>query len=158
MGLEQFLSIVKSNVLSGGRGHPDPPMIDGFPVENQRMLVQKWWKNHWVHQWFFDNVDDTCNEGDDVMVSHKELAELADKLEAWADDPEALPPISDKIRAPFFGVHPDDEVYEEVRDEYRATAKEEAKKIRQAVEWLKVDDDRPLRDREYRYAVYKVCA
>ena len=39
------------------------------------------------------------------------------------------------------------------RDLYRAEAKDEAKKIRRAVEWLKVLLDR--NDREYRYATYR---
>ena len=53
----------------------------------------------------------------------------------------------------FFGARVTDPDYEHERDLYRAEAKDDAKKIRQAVEWLKVPLDR--KDKEYRYATYR---
>ena len=49
---------------------------------------------------------------------------LADKLERWVDDPDALPPIEDKFRGSFL-VCETDKDYEECRDLYRADAKDE---------------------------------
>ena len=149
MGLEHYLYLVKATSLSR---HPDPTMVDGFPLEHQRLLVQSWWKHHWVHQWFC-NVHGAANECEEIDVQPEELATLADKLEAWADDPEALPPVNDRLRGPFFGAHPKDPEYEDERNFHRAKAKDQAKTIRKAVEWLNVPLD-PT-GREYRYATYR---
>ena len=152
MGLDAYVYLVKSFC---GRRDSKPTMIDGFPLDSQRMLVVEWCKNHWVHQWFISNVHKKAHECQDIAVGHTQLAELADKLEAWADDPEALPPVTEEFRGPFFGAFPDDEGYERWRDEYRAEAKEEAKQLRKAIEWLKVPCDRSGQDWECRYALYK---
>ena len=150
MGLAHYLYLVKATSLLY---HPDPTMVDGFPLESHRLLVQQWRKNHWVHQWFCANVSEAANECREIELDHEQLALLADKLEAWVDDPEALPPVSDEVRGCFFGVRVTDPEYEECRDLYRAKAKDEAKKIRKAIEWLKGPLDRS--DREYRYATYR---
>ena len=150
MGLDHYLYLVKAY---GVWYEPCAGTLDGFPLESHRMQVLCWRKNHWVHQWFCANVSEAANECQEIELDHKQLALLADKLEAWADDPEALPPAPDKFRGGFCGPHPEDGNYEYYRDQYRAEAKDEAKKIRQAVEWLQAPLDR--KDKEYRYAVYR---
>ena len=151
MGLDHYLYITKHFAFA--YDHPNPTTVDGFELDSHKMTVLEWRKNHWVHQWFCANVSKAANECHEIHVEPEELAQLADKLEAWADDPEALPPVSDKLRGAFFGARVTDPDYEHERDLYRAEAKDEAKKIRQAVEWLKVPLDR--KDKEYRYAVYR---
>lgn len=150
MGLDYYLYLVKATTLWR---HPDPTLVDGFPLQRQHLLVQQWRCHHWVHQWFCANVSEAAHECLEIEVQPEQLAQLADKLEAWVDDPEALPPVSDKLRGAFFGVRVEDPVYEHVRDSYRAEAKDQAKKIRKAVEWLQVPLDR--NDREHRYATYR---
>ena len=151
MGLDQDLFITKCFVWA--HDHPHPTTVDGFELHSHKMTVVEWRKNHWVHQWFCANVSKAANECHEIHVEPEELAQLADKLEAWADDPEALTPAPDKFRGGVCGPHPKEPCYEYWRDQYRADAKDEAKKIRKAVEWLKVPLDR--KDKEYRYAVYR---
>ena len=150
MGLDHYLYLVKAYSVSY---EPCAGTVDGFPLESHRLQVLCWRKNHWVHQWFCANVSEAANECREIELDHEQLALLADKLEAWVDDPEALPPVSDKLRGAFFGARVTDPDYEHERDLYRAEAKDEAKKIRKAVEWLKVPLDR--KDKEYRYATYR---
>ena len=154
MGLDQYLCLVKSTPVFF---HPDPTLVDGFPLQRQHLLVQQWRCHHWVHQWFCANVLEAANECEEIHVEVEELAQLADKLEAWADDPEALPPVSDEVRGSFFGVHLTDPEYEECRDGYRAKAKDEAKKIRKAIEWLKLECEFNGHQMEWesRYATYR---
>lgn len=129
-------------------------MIDGFPLESQRLTVVEWRKNHWVHQWFCEYCAE-ANECRDVHVDAEDLAKLADKLEKWVDDPETLPPISATFKGPFFGTHKTDPEYEQARDMYRAEAKDEAKMIRKAVSWLNDPPANPNVMTEYRHAVYR---
>ena len=155
MGLDHYLYITKHFAFA--YDHPNPTTVDGFELDSHKMTVVEWRKNHWVHQWFCANVSKAANECQEIHVEPEELAQLADKLEAWADDPEALPPVSDEVRGSFFGVHLTDPEYEECRDGYRAKAKDEAKKIRKAIEWLKLECEFNGRQMEWesRYATYR---
>ena len=155
MGLDQDLFITKQ--FAWAHDHPHPTTVDGFELDSHKMTVVEWRKNHWVHQWFCANVSKAANECYEIHVEPEELAQLADKLEAWADDPEALPPVSDEVRGCFFGTRVTDPEYEECRDLYRAKAKDQAKKIRKAIEWLKVDCGFKGRQMEWesRYATYR---
>ncbi len=156
MGLDQDLFITKHFVWA--HDHPHPTTVDGFELDSHKMTVVEWRKNHWVHQWFCANVSEAANECLEINVEVEGLAQLADKPEAWSDDPEALPPVSDEVRGSFFGVRVTDPEYEECRDGYRAEAKDEAKKIRQAIEWLKVDcgfNNCRQMEWQHRYATYR---
>ena len=150
MGLDHYLYLVKAYPVWY---EPCAGTVDGFPLESHRMLVHYWCKNNWVHHWFCANVSEAAHDCREIELVPEQLAQLADKLEAWADDPEALPPAPDKFRGGICGPRPTDGHYESWRDECRAEAKDEAKKIRKAVEWLQVPLDR--KDKEYRYAVYR---
>ena len=153
MGLDHTLYLVKQYYGLEGKH----PMVDGFPLKQQKMVVVDWRKNHWVHQWFCE-LNATANECEEVLVSTDELKTFADKLEAWVDDPEALPPVSEELRGPFFGVHTDDAEYDKVRDFYRAEAKDEALKVRKAIAWLeafKHDPALTTRATEYGHAIYQ---
>ena len=153
MGLDHTLYIVKQYYGCEG----DLPVVDGFPLKEQKMVVVDWRKNHWVHQWFCE-LNATANECQEVLVRTEELKTLADKLEAWVDDPEALPPVSEELRGPFFGVHTDDPEYDKCRDFYRDDAKNEALQVRKAIAWLeafKHDPALTTRATEYGHAIYQ---
>ena len=154
MGLDHTLYLVKQYYGCEG----DLPVVDGFPLKEQKMVVVDWRKNHWVHQWFCE-LNATANECEEVHVDTEELKTFADKLEAWVDDPEALPPVSEKFRGPFFGVHTDDPEYDKCRDFYRDDAKNEAEKVRKAIAWLEAVKNAPSRTTrtttEYGHAIYQ---
>tara|TARA_Y100000996_G_scaffold333517_1_gene269875 strand:- start:23 stop:484 length:462 start_codon:yes stop_codon:yes gene_type:complete len=150
MGLDHYLYLVKAYPVWY---EPCAGTVDGFPLESHRMQVHYWRCNNWVHHWFCANVSEAAHDCQEIELEPEQLAQLADKLEAWADDPEALPPAPAKFRGGICGPRPTDGHYESERDHYRAEAKDQAKKIRKAVEWLKVPLDRS--EREYRYATYR---
>ena len=157
MGLDQYLTLVKHFVHGGRDG--EPTLVDGFPLTEMRMEVLDWRKHIWVHQ-FFCELYEASNECRDVEISASQLEMLADKLERWVDDPDALPPIEDKFRGSFFGVRETDKDYEECRDLYRADAKDEAKLIRKAIKWIKQAPPSEMSrivasGGEYRTAVYR---
>ena len=107
-----------------------------------------WCKNNWVHHWFCANVSEAAHDCGKSSSSPSSL-QLAHKLEAWADD-QSVAAMPDRFRGGICGPRPTDGHYESDRDFHRAEAKDQAKKIRQAVEWLQVPLDR--KDKEYRYA------
>ena len=153
MGLDQYLYLIKRHYYGGRDG--EPILVDGFPLEQQRLHVVTWHKNHWVHQWFCTH-NKAANECYDVEIATSSLKALADNLEKWVDDPEVLPPVSKEFRGPFFGVCEDDDDYEEARDLHRTYAKDEVKQIRKAIEWLEqyeIGYNESLH--ETRYAIYK---
>ena len=157
MGLDQYLTLVKQFSYGGRDG--EPTLVDGFPLTEQRMQVMDWRKHIWVHQ-FFCELYEESNDCRDIEIGAKELEVLADKLERWIEDPEALQPIEDRFRGPFFGVYVTDKDYEESRDLYRADAKDEAKTIRKAINWIKQTSESGLTKigtsgYEYRHAVYR---
>lgn len=158
MGLDQDLMLVR-DYLYGYNG-VQPTLVDGFPLEKQYMRVVTWRKNHWVHQFMCSRVRALgANDCQEIEVEPDELELLADTLEKWIEDPNVLPPIDDKLRGPFFGVYEHDAEYEESRDLYRQDAKEDVKKIREALKWLKQKKRKGgagVCRSEWRHAVYKV--
>ena len=81
MGLDHTLYLVKQCYGS----EDNLPMVDGFPLTEQKMVVVDWRKNHWVHQWFCElNAD--ANECREIEIGVEDLTKLADLLEAWVDE------------------------------------------------------------------------
>jgi len=150
MGLDMYLQAKKYH--SGyrrdenGEYVPKPAkLIDGMPLREETMELMYWRKNHWLHGFIVEEFADGEDDCKPVYISAEDAEKIADKLEEWADNPEALSPTDGF----FFGVRPTDENYEEWRDEYRAEAKAEAKDIRRAVLWLRDAPDHEWRSLEY---------
>ena len=157
MGLDQDLMLVQ-HYFHTSNG-VDPTLVDGFPLKQRRLNVVTWRKHHWVHN-FICSLHPEANECVEVHVETHELKMLADMLEKWVNDPNALPPINDNIRGPFFGARTTDDDYEMSRDCYREDATQEAKQIRKAVKWLEnsvIKKGIGLSETvvQYRYAIYK---
>ena len=156
MGLDAEIELVASyyhrfgSVPGGGPTTQQLKMVDGWPVNETRLHVATFRKHHWLHA-YVCTLHEEANECTDVPLSSEELAAVANKLEEWVHDPEALPPCPNHLRRHFFGVFPDDSDYEDARDEYRADAKAEAAVIRKAIAWLgaKCESD------ERRAAIYR---
>ena len=119
----EFEVSTASNPNQWGKSDPNPPILT---VEN------------------FANGVDECQP---IELDAADLTLVARKLEKWADDPSEFAP-KDGF---FFGVRPEDEHYEEVRDEYRKDAVAEAQTLYRAVDWLKADTE----GREYRSITYQ---
>ena len=133
MGLDAELTLVRAWYLAGRATYP--VKVDGWPLTRQQMHVVEWCKNHWVHG-LLCMMYPEANECKEVCLTSKELRELANKLESWVDDPEAIPPCPESFFGPFFGIRPGEAEYEEVRDAYRDDAKDEAATIRKAADWI----------------------
>ena len=111
------------------------------------------------HQWFCANVSKAANECQEIHVERSSCLHSSPtssrpgpttrrRLRARRDA---------EVRGSFFGVRLTDPEYEECRDRYRAKAKDEAKKIRKAIEWLKLECEFDGRQMEWesRYATYR---
>ena len=66
--------------------------VDGFALQEQRMVVKSFYGHHWLHEFICSiNVDARTSDGD-VSLRVEDLRAIAAALEAWADDPEVLAP------------------------------------------------------------------
>ena len=155
MGLDAKLTLVRAWYLAGRA--TDPVKVDGWPLIRQQMHVVDWCKNHWVHG-LLCMMYPEANECFEVCLTSNELRELANKLEAWVNDPEAIPPCPEAFVGPFFGIRPNDAEYEEARDAYRNNAKNEAAMIRKAADWIDAQERQYVPRTHYdpsHFAVYE---
>ena len=134
MGLGQSLTIWK-HYFKGDRKRKRME-VDGFPLQEVRMSVLYWRRNHWVHH-FMCKLNPEANECREIRLLPEDLERLANALELWITDPDALPPIPEELRRQGFGVQENNKFYEKVRDECRREAKDEAAKIRKTLKWIR---------------------
>lgn len=151
MGLDMYLTAKKFHTVhekvDGKLQHRPRKLVDGFPLEGENLEIMYWRKNHWLHGFIVENFANGVDECQPIELDAADLTMVARKLEKWADDPSEFAPTDGF----FFGVRPEDEHYEEVRDEYRKDAVAEAQTLYRAVDWLKADTE----GREYRSVTYQ---
>ena len=110
--------------------------VDGFALQEQRMVVKSFYGHHWLHEFICSiNVDARTSDGD-VLLRVEHLRAIAAALEAWADDPEVLAPSPGARYGRGGATMLDADNYETNRDEFRAEAKEDAARVRKAADWM----------------------
>jgi len=136
MGLDAKIMI---EVLYGPRYEPpwgDRPHEGGFPAISTQLLVVQLFKHHYIHG-FMCERNDEAHACQAITVEDNTLLVLETQLKKWVTDPEAFRPCPKRWWGPFFGVRPEEEGFEEQRDDYRKQATRVAKQIRQARKYIK---------------------
>ena len=145
MGLDMYLTGRRFNpqhkYVDGEYKPHQRPIIDGFPVEENLLAMGYWRKHHHLHGYIvkhFANGEDDCQP---IELAPDDLNKIADVLERFADDPEALP----ATEGFFFGHN-----IEGWTDELRAEAKTDASVFRVAAKWCERPDIECWKSVEYR--------
>jgi len=140
MGLDMYMTAKKYHMewqKVDGEMKPKPrKVVDGMPLKEECLEPMYWRKNRWLHGWIVEEFADGEDDCRPIELSTKQVREIADKLEEWSKDWQALPPTDGF----FFGVRETDDHYTEWRDEYRKEAKVQAVELRRAAQWM---DDEP---------------
>ena len=111
------------------RGDQSNPVKDGWPVQEERLLVLDLRKHNRIHAWVCKNVDMRAHMCEDVEISVEQLKALEDALTAFSTDEDALPPCPDEVWGSFFG-------YRDATSEDQECAVHYAKKIRAMREYI----------------------
>lgn len=145
MGLDMYLTgrryNRKWNTENGEVTPASRPIIDGFPVEENLLAMGYWRKHHHLHGYIvkhFNGGEDDCQP---IELAPDDLNQIADVLERFAEDPEAMP----ATEGFYFGNGIDGWT-----DELRAEAETDASVFRVAAKWCEREDLACWKSVEYR--------
>lgn len=156
MGLDAKIMI---EVLYGAnRGAPwdQHPREGGFAAYKTQLLIAEVFRHHYVHGFMCEHNSE-AHECHSIELDEEELLRLEVLLKKWVTDPQAFKPCSKRFWGAFFGPRPEDEGFEEHRDDLRKEATALAKKIRKGRKYIEKMNGKYQHalEKPWYYAVYK---
>lgn len=134
MGLDMYLMGRRYNpqheVVDGKYVEKERPVLDGFEVQENVLEIGYWRKHRRLHGFIVENYgggEDDCRP---IMLSPEDLHQIADALDRYETDIEALP----ETEGFFFG---NDDWDRDLQEQ----APEHAARFRKAAAWLSGDDN-----------------